>query len=409
MFAQPKNQQSQDTKPMTFLYDDIIIAKFEKVLEKQAQVQPVEAFNPRQLQDVALKLVSNLKQAYSPIQVEGTGQLAPSNLLNLDNLIDWMRDNGVKYNGKPIVVHTYVEANSQKEVPYIEYDAGRGGGPNAAGGQGGGRNPYVWKEGVIAFLEDLRKQASDSKNKLFVEQVSNVINQANKMQGLKLGLDEEQKEESDKKPAAEPTNQQAQKPSGQPGQQSSQFQQAAYQQAKEIIDTVQKASGGSSKPPMPFDLTTNQINVDLMRGFLRLMQELIEKPAFKVEMANYYNMFANNVQQTGMALDNFLANATPEAARGGFQLDPTNPDAFVNTFARSDQNPYAKARMMLNTLVPVFQGLANIVRGLQSSLILVDQFNETEISEQYSAGMRYMQYAQSMISRITSSLTSQKR
>jgi hypothetical protein len=396
-----KNQLRQDTK-MSFLYDRAVLENFEDVLRKQSQVQPVEAFNPRQLQDVALKLVDNLKQTYSPIQVEGTGQLAPSNLLNLDNLIDWMADNKVKYNGNLVAVPNYVDANSQKVVPYVEYDAGRGGGPNPAGGQGGGRNPYVWKEGLIAFLEDLRKQASDSKNKLFAEQVSNIINQANKIPNLKLGLDEEQKEEAAKTqaPAANQTQKQTEQ---------SQYKQVEYQQAKEIVETVQKASGGST-PTLPFDLTTNQINIDLMRGFLRVMAELIEKPAFQAQMANYYNMFASNVQQTNMALDNFIANATPEAARGGFQLDPTNPDAFVNTFARSDQNPYAKARMMLNTLVPVFQGLANTIRGLQSSITITTEIiSKNDILAQYSAGMRYMQYAQSMISRITSALTSQKR
>lgn len=384
---------------MTFLYDDTILKEFEAALQKHAQaVQPTAAFNPRQLQDVALKLVNNLKQAYSSIQVEGRGELLPSNMLNLTNLVDWMVDNRVKYNGSLIAVPNYLDAQNQQGVSYIEYDAGRGG----KGGAGGGRNPFVWREGLIAFLEDLRKQASDGGNRLFMEQVSNIINQANNMQGLELALDEEERrqEPAAKKPEEKTVEAPAER-------QLSPAQQVVYRQTKEIVDTVQQVSGSSS-PALPFDLTTNQINIDLMRTFLRTMQELIKKPAFKEQMANYYSMFTSVVEQSEIALNNFVANATPEAARGGFQLDPTNPDAFVNTFARSAPNPYAKARMMLNSLVPLFQSMGSVVRGLQSSITLTELVSEAVIQAQYAAAMRYTEYAQSMISRVTSALTQRK-
>lgn len=393
---------------MSFLYSDEVLSYLESELNKAAQAaQPASTLNPRQVRNVALGLIDNLKRAYTPIQTEGAGNLTAQDVYSLDHLIPWIANNKVKYNGNYIAVPNFTEASKYKGVPYAEYDLGLGGGKNNRGGQGGGGNPYVWRDGLVAFLEDLRKQAANSGNRLFSEQVSNVINQANKLPSLGVSLDEEERPNTAQEQKSQQGNQSGQAGNaGQPGNQSStqQGQNPQAEATKEIAQAV--APGGNVA--LPFDTGSNQINPDLMYGFLRAMEEVINKPAFKSQMSNYYNMFANSVQQTKMALDNFLANATPEARNGGFQLDPTNPDAFVNTWARSDPNPYAKARMMLNTLVPVLQGIANIVSSIQSSITLTEIFTKPVITQQYNTGLKYMQSAQSMISRITSALTSRR-
>src|SRR5271165_2263722 len=246
---------------MSFLYDEQILKEFSRLLEpKVAQQAPQQAFTPAQMQDVALKLLNNIKTSYSPIEVPNNAQLFSRNAQNLNELTTWMLNNKVSYNGHPIVLGDKFQID--KTIPYVEIN-------NAP-------PTYAWKDGLVEFLKDLQNQAKDSGNNLFMQHVSGLISDANNQ--LQAGLEEETE-----KPTANKTDQQAQQqnqPTAQQGQnQQNQTQNANYQQIAEKV----KQLSGSNSITMPFDLQTDRINFVLMNRFLDIMTGLLSEPSFQAE------------------------------------------------------------------------------------------------------------------------------
>jgi hypothetical protein len=371
---------------MSFLYDEQILKEFSKLLEpKVAQQAPQQqAFSPAQMQDVALKLLNNIKTSYSPIEVPNNAQLFSRNAQNLNELTMWMLDNKVSYNGHPIVMSDKFQLN--KTIPYIEFS-------NDA------PPTYVWKDGLIAFLKDLQNQAKDSGNNLFIQHVNGLISDANNK--LQAGIAEETA-----KPADETKeNQQAQQ--GQQIDQQDQTQQnqgSAIQKAVYQTKEVLKQNTGTDSINLPFDVDTNQLSIGDINDFNRQISF-----TFKTAIAqNKWGIIYSQVQQISNAINGWNAVATPEAREGGFELNVnTDIDAFVNTYANKD---FTKARAMLNNLIPLLQGVGNLLKTLLASPVYVEMFRGVgNISNQASRAQETVSWAQHMTSRIDTVLTNNAR
>jgi hypothetical protein len=369
---------SPDTN-MTFLYNEQILKEFSKLLEpKVAQQAPQQAFTPAQMQDVALKLLNNIKISYSPIEVADNAQLFSRNAQNLNELTAWMLNNKVIYNGHPIVLSDKFQLD--KAVPYVEFN-----------------NAYVWKDGLVEFLKDLQNQSKDSGNNLFMQHVSGLISDANTE--LQAGLVEESV-----KPAVDTTkeNQQAQQQDQQ--QTAQQGQGSAVQQAVYNTNKVLKQRTGSDSIELPFDVDTNDVDIRRINDFTNCISF-----TFQTAIApNKWGMIESQVQQISGALTRWNSVATPEAREGGFQLSiNTDIDSFVNTYANKD---FAKALAMLNNLVPLFQGTHNLLNTLLASPVYVNKLGGAgNITNQASRAQEMITWAQHWISRIEDVLRNNAR
>jgi hypothetical protein len=375
---------------MSFLYDEQILKEFSKLLEpKTAQQAPQQAFTPAQMQDVALKLLNNIKTSYSPIEVPNNAQLFSRNAQNLNELTTWMLNNKVSYNGHPIVLADKFQLD--KTIPYIEIN-------NAP-------PIYAWKDGLIAFLKDLQNQAKDSGNNLFMQHVSGLISDANNE--LQAGIAEEAA-----KPVADKTNKQTQQQGqptaqqdqgqGQQGQgqgQATEVQKAVYQ-TKEVL----KQNTGSDNINLPFDVDTNQLSISDINDFNRQISFTFRTAIEK----NKWGIIYSQIQQISNAINNWNSIATPEAQEGGFELNiNTDIDVFINTYANKD---FTKARAMLNNLVPLLQGIGNLLKTLLASPVYVSMFGGTDVIEnQVSRAQEMIAWSQQMVSRIDTVLKNNAR
>lgn len=365
---------------MTFLYDEKILEEFEKVLQpKIAQVAPQQqVFTPAQMQDVALKLLGNIKTSYSPIEVQNNAQLFSKNTFSLNALIEWLLTNKVKYNGHQIISND--KFNLDKSIEYVNYVPG-------------GANTFVWKDGIVNFLKDLKQQADSSNNAYFSEHVSGLIADANKE--LQAGLDE-----SKAKPVEETKEpQQAQQPATQLGgtlnQEHQGTEQNVIQKAVYTTQETLKQRTGSDSIDLPFDTETNDVNIRSIDNFTRQVSF-----SFQTAIAqNKWGIIESQIQQISNAITRWNGVATPTAREGGFQLNiNTNVDSFVNTYADSD---YAKARAMLNSLIPLLQGIHNLLNTLLASPVFVELLGGSgNITNQTSRAQEMIASAQHWISRI---------
>ena len=366
---------------MTFLYDEEILKEFSKLLEpKVAQQAPQQAFTPTQMQDVALKLLNNIKTSYSPIEVPNNAQLFSRNAQNLNNLTTWMLNNKVSYNGHPIVLSDKFQLN--KTIPYMEFN-------NAP-------PLYVWKDGLVEFLKDLQTQAQNSNNNLFMQHVSGLISDANRQ--LQAGLEEQTAKPEDTakgnqqaQQQGKPANEQDQNQQGHTQQGEGSAVQKAVYQTKEVL----KQRTGSDNIDLPFDVDTNDVNIRDMRDFASQISFTFQTAIAQTK----WGIIESQVQQVSNAISKWLAVATPEAKEGGFELSiNTDIDSFVNTYADKD---YTKARAMLNNLIPLLQGTHNLLNTLLASPVYVELFGGAgNITNQSSRAQEMITYAQHWISRI---------
>lgn len=166
---------------MSFIYRDLDFIKAVSGLVKESQDfrPPSARIDQKQLKSTALKLAHNIKQSLRGIEAPPSAELFQRNLFGLSSFLEWMAQNEIKYNGTVVVTTSRLEKNTvTSAVPdkYIRYA------------------PYnVWGDGLMAFLKDLRKQASDSGNLYFSEMVANVIDEANSKKLYNETLDSEER------------------------------------------------------------------------------------------------------------------------------------------------------------------------------------------------------------------------
>jgi hypothetical protein len=168
---------------------------------------------------------------------------------------------------------------------------------------------------------------------------------------------------------------------------------------QEVGQALQEG-GGTPSLILPFDVETDNVNIDRFKRFIGQVDELISKQFFISEMGMYINQLRSSIFSTQRAIINWEGAATPAAVNGGFSLTTTQDvKSFVQTFADNDYN---KARDMLNSIVPVCRELASIVRVLSASKILQNMVGEDMFREQYQTGLNYVNVANGLMSQINS-------
>lgn len=374
---------------MSFIYED---KEFLKFLEKIAQAEPRAAdIDPSQLRLTALKAVSNLRQMYSPVKVEGDAKLFQKNIFNLNSLLLWLVQNKVKVDGHRVAYGSTPPAQPGSPA------TGRGIEPGEAGepvdeadkqiryvGEPGG--PRIWREGFVEFLKTLRKQAADSKNVYFQELVGKVIEDSNTHKLLDAGLEADEPVKEEKK---EPEGKQEQ-PAGAPGAEATPgtteregVQQVAYVQS---LQTSLK-EGGSEDLMLPFDLTTDSINLTRFSQFANQLYSLMRNPSFRQEMAEYFGVLGTTLGAINGGIQNFktTAGGTP-VAEGGFTLSANdNADDFANLVG-----DFAKARNLLAVLSPLVLSLSNAINTLRGSATLRGMIGDDILRQQIQRGHDYV-------------------
>lgn len=167
---------------MTFLYDPQILQELIKATQpiKRAQVLT----DPVAIRDLAAKLVNNLDKTQSiTSNLPNTG-LYGQDLRSLDQLIAFLKNNQMQYQGKNIVVPNYGALDTLTKELYVPYYKDAGGISATSTGQTVG----IYKEGLVAYLQSIKqKMAGTVQEGLANRQISQLIDEANTT--LKLNID----------------------------------------------------------------------------------------------------------------------------------------------------------------------------------------------------------------------------
>jgi hypothetical protein len=372
---------------MSFIYED---KELLKQLAKIAQVEPRADIDPSQLRLTALKAISNLRQMYSPVKVEGNAQIFQKDVFNLDSLLLWLIQNKVRVNGHRVAYASTPPAQPGSPAVQRGVVPGEAGEPIeeedkqiryvAAPGE-----PKVWREGLIEFLKNLRQQAAGTGNVYFQELVANVIEDANTHKFLDTGLEanEPTKEPIKEQQTPETTPTQNQEQSTQETTSNIGTQQVSYVQS--VQDSLKE--GGSEELILPFDLTTDMINLTIFNRFTNQLNALMSNPSFRQKMAEYFSMLETMLAAINNGIQNFRSTAagTP-VAEGGFTLSANdNADNFANTVGE-----YPKARNLLVILSPLVLSISNVVNILRADPALKDMIGDDILRQQVQRGRDYV-------------------
>jgi hypothetical protein len=371
---------------MSFIYED------KELLESFFKMAQTKAPNidPSQLRLTVLKAISNLRQAYSPVKVDGNVQLFQKNVFNLNSLLLWLVDNKVKVDGHRVAYALTPAAQpgspaAQRTAPgqtgeqidqtdaqinYVQYSA----------------QEKVWKEGLVEFLKTLRKQAADSGNIYFQELVSKVIEDANTHKVLDTGLDlnEPAETKQETKPAAQetkPTQNQTQ-----PVNQQQQAEQASYMPPQETIK--EQNIGSVIESSLPFDLTTDEINMARFVKFTNAIHYLMNDEKIRQNMVDYMGSLGTNLSYIYSGIENFKRQAADTPVQeGGFTLSASdNADNFANLVGKD----YAKARNILVVLSPLVLALSNVVNSIRAIPFIKEQIGDDILRGQVQRGRDYV-------------------
>jgi hypothetical protein len=380
-----------------------------------AQPPAKEANVPaNQLQSVALKLVQNLRQSYSSVNVSmddvgEKGKIFQKNLFSLNSLLLWLAESQTRVNGHrvaylnpppvqpgspaeqrgtPVGTTTKKDPNDEK-VNYVG-EIGR---------------PQVWREGLIEFLKTLRKNAYASGNLYFQELVGKLIEDANTNPAFDTGLESEEKKEEkpaeqkqELKPLPVDPNKEKEQQNQQTQPENKNIQMVSN---KEVDPNIQKSlqqSGGQPELIMPFELDNDLISIASFRRFLMQASALIENPTFNAANQNFINVISANVYAADTLLRNYQqAAANTTAAEGGFSLSVnTSVSQFVDSFADGD---FGKARNLLLSLAPICTKLSYILMVLSRSPVkLID--DPELFREQIQRGQDYVNRIHSFVTQI---------
>lgn len=384
-------------------------------LAQQLQQQPAakQPIDPAQLQSSALKLVQNLRQLYSPVSIAGTGnEIYQKNLFSINSLLLWLATNKTRVNGHrvayfnppPVQPSSPAEQKGKPVGATIEKD------PNdeeikyvGALGQ-----TQVWRDGLVEFLKELRKNAADSGNLYFQELVGKLIDDANTNPAFDAGLDSEEKpkEKPVETPADKATEQKQElkplpkdpnAPQGQPSKNPN-VQQVSDKEADPNVQKSLEQSGGEPSLVFPFELDSDMISIALFRRFLMQTSALLENPTFNAANQNWISVLNANINATDTQLRNYQQIATDTtAAEGGFSLSVnTSVDQFVDGFADVD---YGKARNLLLALGPICTKLSYILNVLARSPVKLSDDPEM-FREQIQRGQDYVNRINSWVTQI---------
>lgn len=163
---------------MSFILED---PQLVKALLRYAQAVPTPAISPQDVSAVRT-LISNLRQkltggptAAEPEITTGSGQNAPLtslNMKNLSSLVNWLGMNGIKINGKNIVVGADELPNDPSYVPY-QFEGDQAFRPATT------LTFKVNRELLSQYLHSLVGQVLKSGNPVMKAQVEAMVNESN--------------------------------------------------------------------------------------------------------------------------------------------------------------------------------------------------------------------------------------
>ena len=162
-------------------------------------------------------------------------------------------------------------------------------------------------------------------------------------------------------------------------------------QTKQVL----KQKTGDEDINLPFDLSTNDINIQDIRDFAMAVSA-----SYQTAIAqNKWGVIYSQIQQVLSQLANWTSIATPAAQQGGFELSTNvSTDTFVETYANSD---YKKARFMLLAIIPVIQSTYGLLNTLSASPVLLEMIGgQASLTNQITRAQTLIGHAQAMISQI---------
>jgi hypothetical protein len=310
----------------------------ESLNTKEEAVDPNAAPNDDTVLD-AVNSHINLKQELYP---DAAGKITAGDLKD-DNINDFIKRFSISVDGKD----KYIPLDFSKE--------------------NSNDNP------ICAFLNYLHERGTSKSNKFYTSQIERFMGEKHCAIG-----------------EGNSTNQ------PQTNEQNTNVKNVSYQEVGQAL----QEGGGTASLILPFDIGTDNVNLDRFKRFVGQVDELISKSTFISEMGMYVNQLRSSIFSTQRAIINWEGVATPAAVNGGFSLTTTQDvKSFVQTFANNDYN---KARDMLNTIATVCRELASIVRTLSASSTLKNMVGEDIFREQYQTGLNYVDVANGLMSQINS-------
>lgn len=377
---------------MSFIYED---KELLELLFKAAQ-QKTPNIDPSQLRLTVLKAISNLRQAYSPVKADSNAQLFQKNVFNLNSLLLWLVDNKVKVDGHRIAYALTPAA--QPGSPATQ----RGIAPGQAGeqiDQTDAQIDYVefssqvkvWRDGLVEFLKTLRKQAADNGNIYFQELVGKVIEDANSHKALDVGLDSNEPAKPETKQEVKPTTNQIQ-----PTNPSQNAEQVSYMPPQET--QKEQNIGNVIASSLPFDLTTDEINMTRFLKFTNSLYYLMNDEKVRQNMVDYMGSLSTNLSYIYSGIQNFKRQASDTPVEeGGFTLSASdNADNFANLVGKD----YAKAMNILVVLSPLVLALSNVINSIRAIPFIKEQIGDDILREQVQRGRDYVQRINSFITYI---------
>jgi hypothetical protein len=153
-----------------------------KPIERVAQT--TQTVDPNAIKTLATKLLSNLEKNFGVSTEKSDTALYMKDLQNLDELLAFLRNEGVQYNNKWIVAQNYNTLSDEDKKLYVPYKLASEYEGFSATSQIG-----VYKDGLIGYLRsilDSAQKSGDAQGQLLITMVNKLINEANTK--LQLGM-----------------------------------------------------------------------------------------------------------------------------------------------------------------------------------------------------------------------------
>lgn len=337
--------------------------------------------------DLAKKLVSNLLSKNITSDKPNANlylqDLLSSGKADLSALLTFLSTNGIRF------------ANLKLAIPFgSNFEGAQGKGAEFAGltaqqkalyvAYPNNENPQfnVYKDGLLEYINSLKEQAKS--NPLFAAILDKIIQQI-KAFGISASTVKEDKAKSANQPPA--PNQSQVDPKFVSNI-------TDRQQIAVVIREIQEIfpSGFDG----PFDLTTQQIEINRFEGFLDNFSKVLAIPQIQQEFKYNLNAIRSAIMNISSLVSQWKTTAAP-AAREGFEFNinaPNRATLFVETYANAN---YGSAIQMATSMMRICNALVALVRQILASPTLTEFVSKEAIDAQYKTGLNYATYLQDTI------------
>jgi hypothetical protein len=355
---------------MTFLLSD------QNFINEVLKISLAQETNLKPVFELAKKMLNSLK--LTEIQNVGGDNPEQKDLVKLNNYLLYLNRNSFKYNNLDLIVvgkDKLSTLDSQIQKLYFPYK------DNVT---------FIYKDGLIATLKDLRVKANNSGNLYFVELVNKLIDEANTDLKTNIGAQELQSSQQQSK-----TNQSQsdKKPTN-----TTQLDLNNPQNRTYIIYNTTKPELSKINSAWPF--VENQINLALMRRFSGFVDDFTDK-AYKTEPVNqmledYIPVMRSDTNKLRTQIaeyNNFVSQFNIDIKdKIGFTYTQPNWKSYFEKYFGNSLNAKEGARYLykiVDTTLDLLQSLYNI-EALRSLL-------GGKLQQQMNLGETYKKYLNSIL------------